>query len=407
MNSIEAQMTMSTAIVPLATITICDLPPEVIRTIFGYEFAMNDVAFQTMRKYDKIRVDATIATVVGRHVCVQFRDALSCGSRFKHVSLLAAAANHIKLVKWAISYGYYPTDGSYLCAYAAYHNNDDMLDWAKSRGYTITSRAVEHAAVGGHLGMIKRILRSHVKIEKDIVFMRAMIGGNIPVLEYIRSLYPLTYPTINNAIIQYAPIHAIMWAVHNNLNNMAQCVVQLSIRCNRVDVMKRIYENQGLDLFPVYDVFIHDLAMHGSAAMADYLISVNVARAGELCHCALANCKIELADHILSTGLVIVPPEIPMYFIKACNIPAVMFFREKGSEWPVDAIRTVVEKDIHDFVKYAAKPTIVELSLQTNKSLINYMVEHKCPTHPDLPQLYADAGMYNDADWLRALVDPK
>lgn len=417
MYSIEARMTISSAIVPLATTTFCDLPPETIRIIFGYHFAFNDLGFATEYEYrhDLNRSKATLTTVIGRHVCVYFRDVLSSGPRFKNVSVLAASVNELKIVKWAISYGYYPSDGALICSWAAFYDNDKMLEWAQSRGYSVTAVAASGAALGGHLEMFKKVLGCrHIKLDAT-VFENAIIGGCIPILDYIFRCQQRLYHTscidaVNvNEIIKKSPIASLLWAVLKGIGNLGAWVFELSIVHNRVDFMEHMLANGLHHLIPQPNIIsantLH-IVTHATPEMIDLLISKHVITGNlidGIFNCAIGAGRVVLYRHMYPKWITLAAV-MPISLIETCNTPAIMFCRENGVAWPADALRTIIMKDIRDNVQHAAT---ADLTWQTNKKLIEFMIENDCQLTPELPQLYADAGMYDIAEWLRGLVLPK
>lgn len=392
-------------------LNILDMPADIIKVIFGRDNTVQDYDYSIPYFEEHhaemylvpVQLSNTLMVVVGQHTCKQLRDVLEWDEEpVRYVAELAAQANSLALVRWAVDYGYYPEEGSNITLAAAANGNLPILKWANARGYAITWKASEAAALAGHFGTFEWLDTGDCWADHGgKIHTAAVSGGNIDILEYMKDsdYYDSGFNDDSrdgNFMMKNAPIGALEW-VYANGYSMRRCIGHDAVRANRLDVLKWLHKEYR-PVFNQSTVYYtpQNIVHRGNLEMVKWFVAECGMSPARIFIAAIRNAKTDIREWAGSMCNYQSQSNWPTTLLSMSkmfmphNLPVVVYLVKKGAEWPADALKRVVENDIALVQTFA--PT---------QQMITEMLNLGCPRVNGLPQLYDNAGRPDSAMWLR------
>lgn len=405
-----------------ASLTLLDLPADIIKIIFGYDNAAWDyddsvLHYESYTKELSGKPDvlnATMSVVIGSHTCKQLAQLLEVPAskidedviRISYVAELAAQANHIQALRWAVDTGYYPWRCEDICKFAAMNDNLPMLKWVHSRGYTLTKKVANRAARNGNLEMYGWLMEEGCPWN-HWTHVAAMRGGNIALLEYM-ALGGYRHRHFNKKcrekIIKHSTPDALIWAFSNGYSSVHYTPSRM-LDAGRLDLLKRVRE-YNRPLFDASSGLFTPMSVvrTGSIEIVKWFVDEGYLNDAVGIFCAaLKQSQIHICKWVetLPNVNAVFTTAIPVKAIAYSSIPATRYLIGKGCSWPDDALKHVVVRDIERSRGQSPRAS----TFDETKELIAVMLELGCNYDGSLSELYIDAGLPDKASWLKSIID--
>lgn len=401
--------------VSLPMMNILYLPADALRIVFGVADVINEYDDyvrhypEHWKKLDPIALDATLLCTVGRHVCKWLADIIG-GRSPRYTAELAAQANQFSVLRWAISAGYYPDECVDICKFAARNGNLQMLEWAKSRGYTLNKYVAVAAARGGHAEVFMYLV-DKCPVENTRVIAAAMKGGNIEILEYLKCLRGRF--RYNNGLSPYYPtifkhisVATFAWSCVNGLK-LDLYILCAAIRVKRQDIVEWIFGNYSKsfwwDDYKVEDAVAQSGSIHILEMLIEHRYLSDSPQFDRVYTTSITAEQFHVCEYLeTNRGMSLRSVGIHQFdleFLWPSELESTSWMIKKGLLPPADAIKRFISNCVNPSAHLTDNKKDESI-----KEFILLLVKNGFHIPPDAPDVFTTAAMPELAEWIRGIM---